>query len=598
MYERVLRGKVRVHFEISRRIAAERSAERRMKIGIRLRLRMTDVPQMGDWPWEALFDSDHGQFLAVQDGISIVRHLEVSKRRPRLQSEPPLRILVISASPEGVPELNVECETRRIEEALAPLCETGQVELDLLNHASIDNLAERLTSKSYYLLHFIGHGSFSITDRSGCLLFESRSGKRDAVGAERLGAVLDRHPSIRLLYLNACEAGRQSDSDTFSGLAQSLLRQGVPAVLAIRSVIQDRAALEFSSQFYQSLASTRSIEAAVAEARGRYFSRVADRAWALPILYQGAVALDFETALGRPRSIASNGRRFSVLGRFLHASPTRWSAAVLTAVGLLLWSYLTVFEVGSDTVQLGLIANAGQPPPSAAAEDPRCPTMLEIGLEFIFVPADPAQGKVLEGFCLARTELLERQWKVVMSGEPGDPVTAPGERPVSSVNWAEVLAFVKRLNERVDGEPFRIPSEAELEWAAGAAGGLDVVLEKEPEWLEKHANCRSLSGEDGFERVAPVASFKPGPLGFFDLRGNLWEWALERGDEGPSRPMLRGGGFRSSQRNCRAASRSRRSLTTHYSDVGLRIARSPAVAAEIDNRAAGSPSKTKERASL
>ena len=85
--------------------------------------------------------------------------------------------------------------------------------------------------------------------------------------------------------LNTCEGARTSPTNYFAGAAQNLVKSGVPAVIAMQSVISDRAAIEFSRDFYGALADGYPVDAALAEGRKAIFTRESKTGWGIPALY-------------------------------------------------------------------------------------------------------------------------------------------------------------------------------------------------------------------------------------------------------------------------------------------------------------------------
>jgi len=105
------------------------------------------------------------------------------------------------------------------------------------------------------------------------------------VRGQFLGAILRDHDSLRLAILNACEGARQSDQDPFSGIAQSLCQQRLPAVVAMQFEISDDAAKTFAEEFYKAVAEGYPVDAAVSEARKALFTGRFGQEWATPVLY-------------------------------------------------------------------------------------------------------------------------------------------------------------------------------------------------------------------------------------------------------------------------------------------------------------------------
>ncbi len=100
-----------------------------------------------------------------------------------------------------------------------------------------------------------------------------------------LGLMIRGHRSLRLVVLNACEGARSARDDPFGGVAQALVRQGIPAVIAMQFEISDPAALVFSQSFYQAIADDLPIDVAMVEARRAMFAHGNEVEWATPVLY-------------------------------------------------------------------------------------------------------------------------------------------------------------------------------------------------------------------------------------------------------------------------------------------------------------------------
>jgi hypothetical protein len=252
--------------------------------GLRIRLRLTALANL---PWEYLYCKDLNDFLALSDMTPIVRYLEMPKPIQSLQVKPPLKVLVMISSPKDHPQLDVENEWMKLENALSVLMEKGLLALERLEAATFVALQKSLGREKFHIFHFIGHGGFDQESGNGVLLFENQQMLGHQVDSETLGMLLGKHSSLRLAVLNACEGGRTSSTDPFAGLAQSLLQQGIPATVAMQFPITDSAAITFAQKFYEVIAEGGWIESALSEARLAIF---ADNKveWATPVLYMRA----------------------------------------------------------------------------------------------------------------------------------------------------------------------------------------------------------------------------------------------------------------------------------------------------------------------
>jgi CHAT domain-containing protein len=259
-------------------------AERQHR-GLRLRLRLNETPELAQIPWEYLHNAGLNQFLTLGRETPVVRYLELQSLIPSLLVRPPLRILVVVSNPHGVAELNTRDELDRLDEALAPLQKMGKVVLEPLGTATLEALQRRLQGRDIHVLHFIGHGGFDAASQDGLLLFEDDRGNRRAVTGGDLGVLLRNHPSLRLAVVNACDGARSSHDDPFAGVAQSLVQQRLPAVIAMQFEISDDAARVFASGFYTALANGYPVDAALVEARTAIYIKQLGAEWGTPVLF-------------------------------------------------------------------------------------------------------------------------------------------------------------------------------------------------------------------------------------------------------------------------------------------------------------------------
>jgi hypothetical protein len=261
-------------------------AKSRSGPGLRIRLRLNDVPHLAALPWEYLYDAGGQGFLALSARTPVVRYLELSEGLNTLLVEPPLRVLAVISTPRGYRELaEADEEWRRLCAALGPLRRGGLIEIERLAHPTLAALEERLrTGQPVHVLHFVGHGGFSELRGEGVLVFEDEEGNGVPVGGPSLAYLLQDHPSLRLAVLNACNGARSSDEDTFTGAAQALVQHGVPAVIAMQSEVMDETACSFAEKFYRGLASGLPVDACVGEVR-RVLAAEHNPEWGTPALY-------------------------------------------------------------------------------------------------------------------------------------------------------------------------------------------------------------------------------------------------------------------------------------------------------------------------
>ena len=255
--------------------------------GLRLRLRLADTPELADLPWEFLYDPRRGRFLAQSRRTPLVRYLDLPDPPQPLSVEGPLRLLVMISSPSNYSALDTDQEWRLLTGALARQQVEGRVIIERLT-ASMSELRRRLRRDAFHVVHFIGHGRYRPDWGSGVLVMEDHAGQAQDVTGEELGGLLTDYHQTRLAVLNACEGARTDANDPFAGVAQSLIQQGLPAVVAMQFEITDDAAIVFAREFYGAIADGDQLEAALAEARGAIRDEGNPTEWGTPVLYSRA----------------------------------------------------------------------------------------------------------------------------------------------------------------------------------------------------------------------------------------------------------------------------------------------------------------------
>ena len=279
LFDQVFAGEVRGCLRSSLDEASRQGA------GLRVRLHLTKVPALADLPWEFLYNASMNRFLSLSVDTPLVRYLELPERIRPLIVQPPLRVLLMIASPSDYPQLDVKRETAKIIEALSELQQRGLVVVDCQEDATLAELQRRLRKNQYHIFHFVGHGGFDSQADDGLLIMEDQENRGRRVSAQFLGTLLHDHRPLRLAVLNACEGARASRGDPFAGTAQSLVQQGIPAVIAMQFEVTDEAAICFTREFYAAIAVGYPVDAALAEARKAIFAEVSEIEWGTPVLY-------------------------------------------------------------------------------------------------------------------------------------------------------------------------------------------------------------------------------------------------------------------------------------------------------------------------
>lgn len=250
---------------------------------LRIRLQLSACPELSSMPWELLYDRNEDWFLALSGRTPVIRYAQLPFLPRGVRATPPLRILVIKSEPSDCEPLDLATEWAQVAEALSDLIDYGFVSFTELAVPTLSELRRVLLRNTFHILHYMGHGSFD-PRTGGTLLFTDRAGLSQPVTADDLGVMLRDHTSMRLAVLNACEAGRTDATDPFAGVADTLVRRGIPAVVAMQFEVTDRAAVEFAPALYGALAAGLPVDTAVAEAR-KAMRAVSALEWVTPVLY-------------------------------------------------------------------------------------------------------------------------------------------------------------------------------------------------------------------------------------------------------------------------------------------------------------------------
>ncbi|RME45283.1 MAG: CHAT domain-containing protein [Chloroflexi bacterium] len=264
---------------------------------LRLRLNVSrTAPEVATLPWELMNWND--AFLATHTRTLLTRnYLEFTIGPVQSQEVRGLpKVLVVIPRGSG---LAVAEERATITQAL----EEKQIPYEVLgdDRVSIETLRQKLEDDTFHIVHFIGHGEFE-EDAEGAMhgllrfnaTWDEPNEEEDEewVSGERLQALLQNHPSVKLVVLNACkgaEIAERRNGRGFVGVAPSLLKARVPAVVAMQYSIRDDVALVFARAFYESLTGDLwggHVDIATALARNAcYLNFPNDRGFATPILY-------------------------------------------------------------------------------------------------------------------------------------------------------------------------------------------------------------------------------------------------------------------------------------------------------------------------
>jgi formylglycine-generating enzyme required for sulfatase activity len=207
----------------------------------------------------------------------------------------------------------------------------------------------------------------------------------------------------------------------------------------------------------------------------------------------------------------------------------------------------------------------------------------------------------LPGFALGQHPVTQAQWRAVASLPAinyelnPDPAQFKGDhRPVEMVSWYEAVEFCDRLSQHT-GKPYRLPSEAEWEYACRAGTPTpfyfgDTIT---TDLANYDGNYTYAGGPKGKyrEQTTPVGQFGVNPWGLADMHGNVLEWCEDHWhpsyegapsdgsawitDDANQLRLVRGGSWYSTPVNCRSAVRSRSDPRHRFNFIGFRVVCAP-----------------------
>jgi hypothetical protein len=275
---------------------ASREVARSRDRGLCIKLRLSQ-PDLAALPWELLYDPQEQRFLALSGFTPLVRFLPGVLGAPLPPVSPPWRLLIVTATPTDWPTLQAAREREAILQALQPLVRAGRLRVETIEHATLAALLGALRTGVHWL-HFIGHAEYNGQAGRGALILErSRPrGTGERVDVDTLRQLLPETYArsgarLRMVFLNACATAQVGVTPGTRGLAQTLVRAGIPTAIGMGRPIADASARAFSAGFYGALADKGwPFYLAVAEGRRRVVAETGLHGgdWAVPVLFTGA----------------------------------------------------------------------------------------------------------------------------------------------------------------------------------------------------------------------------------------------------------------------------------------------------------------------
>ena len=194
----------------------------------------------------------------------------------------------------------------------------------------------------------------------------------------------------------------------------------------------------------------------------------------------------------------------------------------------------------------------------------------------------PHEVEITKPYWIQKNEVTQLQYEAVMGENPSN--FKKPTNPVEMVSWSDAQKFIEKLNQLDPHHTYRLPTEAEWEYAARAGTDTPYSFGKDAKDLGEYAVYAAPESPAGGPQK--VAELKPNAFGLYDMHGNVWEWVQDGYTEKPpsgvdpvvasgSYRVIRGGCWRYDAQNLRSAYRSYYDPGLRGSSLGFRLVRTP-----------------------
>ncbi|MDL1964998.1 MAG: formylglycine-generating enzyme family protein, partial [Deltaproteobacteria bacterium] len=176
-------------------------------------------------------------------------------------------------------------------------------------------------------------------------------------------------------------------------------------------------------------------------------------------------------------------------------------------------------------------------------------------------------------FYIQTTEVTQEQWRKAMKSNPSYFKDSGEDCPIESVSFDDCQEFIRKLNKQENTNKYRLPTEAEWEYACRAGSKTAFTngdITKKDFVHNANLNQVGWYSANSGRTTHPVSQKKPNNWGLYDMHGNVWEWCQDRygrypdqcitDPEGPSsgaRRVFKGGSWLNDAAQCRSANRFR-----------------------------------------
>jgi len=246
-------------------------------------------------------------------------------------------------------------------------------------------------------------------------------------------------------------------------------------------------------------------------------------------------------------------------------------------------------------------------PPPVSADSVYRDTVAGLNMEMIFVKGGvleigctdgqtgctideiPSHDVELSNYYIGKFTVTQRQWAAIMGTNPSNFVG--DDQPVEMISWDDAQAFIKKLNDRSSSKGYRLPTNAEWEYAARGGTKSKGYQYSGGNNVDNVAWYAGNSGGSNVGYTRPVGAKAPNELGLYDMSGNVYEWVSDRhgkyyreddrrpivnpqgpGPETGNNRVIRGGSYAQAAERCQVSARSFQPPAEKRKFVGFRIA--------------------------
>lgn len=254
---------------------------------VRLRLHIEN-DKLAILPWEFLYRSLGGYFIAINPNIALSRYLNVPLPLGRSEYiDKTMHLLIIVANPNDQTPLDPDRWESIITDAVKKLTSINRLVLHVIKRATRKEIRNKLLQQKPHIIQFVGHGAY-INGKGYLALVDEITGGTWLVDENQFANIFlgaDEH--LLLVSLATCDSAKSNSPQGFCGIAPQIIQRGVPAVIAMQYSAQIRSMHIFLETLYTSLAAYKPLDWAVQAARNAVSQELGfeNREFATPVLF-------------------------------------------------------------------------------------------------------------------------------------------------------------------------------------------------------------------------------------------------------------------------------------------------------------------------